>query len=107
MAVDILYLHFRPGLGLSALTFVLMCCITEQKTIRIENSRANAQINGKSINFKRGEINCANSTRLMVITKKFHPGELGSPLRTMHSDTGQTQKAGGVGADARHHSQNH
>lgn len=50
--LNILYLHFRPGLGLSSRTFVLMCCITEQRTIRIENNHANTQINDKSINFK-------------------------------------------------------
>lgn len=60
-ALNILYLHFRPGLGLSVRTFVLMCCITEQRTIRIENNHANTQINDKSINFKCGEINCTHT----------------------------------------------
>lgn len=58
-ALNILYLHFGPGLGLSSRTLSLMCRITEQRTIRIENKRASAQMNDKSINFQRGKMPAA------------------------------------------------
>jgi len=58
ISLNELYLHFRPGLGLSVLTFMLMCRITAQRTIsESKNIHANTQIDDKSINF---EINCTN-----------------------------------------------
>lgn len=57
-----MYLYFRPGLGLSVSTFVMMCRIKAQRTIRIENNHANTQINDKSINFKYGNPNGTNNT---------------------------------------------
>lgn len=59
-----LYLYFRPRLALSLRTFVVMCCITKQRTIRIINSCGNTWLKDKSINSKPGNIGDENNIML-------------------------------------------
>lgn len=103
-ALNILYLHFGPGLGLSSRTLALMCRITAQRTIRIENKRASAQMNDKSINFQRGKMPAALCwvADCKEILRKNFPREAPSPphLHEYNSDA-KTQESGGGGGERR------